>query len=752
MHKQFIKIITAALCLSQILNGQEQYDQIRIWSDNTDVTIGQLLPLGIDPEGINVRRGAYVDVIVSQHEKDLVFDQGIIVEDLILDLSTYYASRLTQSADRELGYGSMGGYLTFSEIVESMDDLHIQFPDIVSEKDSIGASYEGRTIWAFKISDNPDIDESEPEVFYNALIHAREPAAMMTTMHFAWELTERYNSDPVLTYLVNQRELWFVPVINPDGYVYNELISPNGGGMHRKNRRPGCSSSPGIDLNRNWGFQWGYDDIGSSPDSCSNTFRGDAPFSEPETQVIRDFVQAHEFQTIFNYHSYGNLLIRPFGYDPTVALPEPDGTFYQELGDDLTADNHYLFGTGDETVGYSVNGDAVDYMYGELGIINFTPEVGAWAEGGFWPPTEMIFELAEENMSMNTHLAGVAGRWIRLEKFELLRDGPMEMGDIFSSELLVRNKGLGVETGGVVLTLNSPDSSLIISTSTFDLSELPPQMGTDLGVEGLSFEVNTESGSIANLIISLDVEGQYALADTFSWMIGIPDTLFMDDLEAGMVHWHSDNWDITADSFEGDLALTDSPDDNYARLSNSSVFLNQAIDLTGYTDIQLSYEAKWDIEFGWDFCQVMASTDGGNNWTALSGEHTVAGLGGVTVQPEDEPGYHGSHDWTQEIILLTQFAGNPELLLGFRLLSDEYVEGDGFIVDNLVVHAWGPGFQSGDITQDGVLNISDAVLLLEWIIEDAELLDDLFELADLNSDAILNIQDLVLLIEFVLSD
>ena len=307
----------------QIGIAQETYDKIRIWSEDTPEVISDLLKLGVDPEGLDVRPGVYVDAVVNQVEKLDLESQGLVAEDLILDVSTYYASRLSQGASRELGYGSMGGYLTFEEIVASMDSLHSSYPEIVSAKQSIGLSLEGRDIWAFQISDTPDWTEGDPQVFFNSLIHAREPAAMMTLMHFAWSLAEEYNQDPALTYLVNEREIWFVPVINPDGYVYNQLTHPDGGGMHRKNRRPGCTSSPGIDLNRNWGFQWGYNDEGSSPDQCGATYRGTAPFSEPETQAIRDFALAHNFKTIFNYHSYGNLLIKPFGYNESVPLPTP---------------------------------------------------------------------------------------------------------------------------------------------------------------------------------------------------------------------------------------------------------------------------------------------------------------------------------------------------------------------------------------------------------------------------------------------
>ena len=746
-----VKNITTILILLLAVNSgiaQDVYDKIRIWSEDTRGIISELMEMGIDPEGLDIRPGVYVDAIVSQSERMDVDSRGMISEALIHDLSSYYATRLSQGASRELGYGSMGGYLTFDEIVASMDSLHTAYPEIVSAKRSIGTSYEGRDIWAFHISDSPDATEGDPEVLYTSLIHAREPAAMMTLMHFAWSLAENYNQDPSMTYLVNEREIWFVPVINPDGYTYNELINPNGGGMHRKNRRPGCSSSPGIDLNRNWGFHWGHDNEGSNPDSCTSTYRGHAAFSEPETQAVRDFVLAHDFQTAFNYHSYGNLLIKPFGYDESIALPAPDTEIYSQMGPDLVEENDYLFGTGSETVGYTVNGDAVDYMYGELGIINFTPEVGAGSEGAFWPPTELIFELAEENISMNIHLAGCAGSWIEVEKFELISDSPLEYGDEVNCELSVMNKGLGIENSSATLYLSSPDSSINPSITSLDVSGLPSQVLHDYGTEGLSFEINALSGQIAQLVLSIEMSGYETQVDTFSWVVGLPDTIFFADYESGFDSWTSETWG-TEGGADGGHYMTDSPFGEYAPTAESQVVLNEPLDLRGYANPILRFDASWDIEANYDFCQILASQDGGETWIPLGGQFTVIG-NGITVQPLGEPGYHGAQTWIDEEILLTQFNEVPELLLSFQLVSDTFYEGDGFRVDNLTLLGWGPGHILGDLTRDGEVSVSDAVILLESIVSIIELDAELAEIADVNQDSFIDVRDIVLLVEMIL--
>ena len=146
--------------------------------------------------------------------------------------------------------------------------------------------------------------------------------------------------------------------------------------MHRKNRRDtGCGSGTeqGVDINRNYGFNWGANDTGSSPDPCYATFRGEEPFSEPETRAVRDFINEKNFVNVLHYHSYGNMYIHPYG---DSSLPdEPDLTIYRELAQIMADHNNFNVGTGFEMVGYTVNGDAVDWSYGEKNIIaNFPDE------------------------------------------------------------------------------------------------------------------------------------------------------------------------------------------------------------------------------------------------------------------------------------------------------------------------------------------------------------------------------------------
>jgi len=377
---------------------------------------------GIDMEGIS-RDGDYYIGEFSVEEKTILKKHIKHAEVLVSDMSNYYSQRA--QAESALGlknsfitppgfyYGSLGSYLTYGEIGEMLDSMHRRYPNLITVKKSIGNTLENNPIYVVKISDNPNVNEpQEKQVLYDAMHHAREPQGMMQLMYFMWYIMDRYtNNDPIAKYIINNRELYFIPIVNPDGYLYNQITDPSGGGMWRKNRSFNASTSRGVDLNRNYGYDWGYDDVGSSPIGSSNTFRGISAFSEPETQRMRDFVNTKKFKSNISYHTYGGYLIYPFGARENYYTK--DSNLYRQYADSLTKDNAYSYGTVFETLSYFANGGSCDWMYGDTShkkIISFTPEVG-FANDGFWPAPSRIVPLSEENIAPNLFLAkyGVNG-------------------------------------------------------------------------------------------------------------------------------------------------------------------------------------------------------------------------------------------------------------------------------------------------------------------------------------------------------
>ncbi len=345
----------------------------------------------------------FAEVVAYRKDLPRFDDAGLTYRIIHEDMVSFYQSRNPLNLD-------MGGFPTFLEIMEAMDYLYNTYPQFVSARWSIGLSVEGRDLWVFKISDNVGSDEDEPEVFYNALTHAREPASATWLLYFAEWLCQNYGSNSTATDIVNNRELFFLPVFNPDGYEYNRQTNPDGSGMWRKNRRDNGDGTFGVDLNRNWGHMWGYDDNGSSPDPGDDLYRGTAPFSEPETQVVRDFIISRNFSFIVNGHTYGNQWLYPWGYD---FIYTSDHDLFRMIGDSVTILTGYVHGTPWELLHNRwTNGAADDWMYGERTekplILSSAPETGGNFDG-FWPAPSRIPELNEEMLPIGIYMAQIAG-------------------------------------------------------------------------------------------------------------------------------------------------------------------------------------------------------------------------------------------------------------------------------------------------------------------------------------------------------
>ena len=402
--------------------NQSKYSRATIYLDGKNA--GQLAALGIEVDHGIISPGISATNDFSEKELNLARAAGFRVAIEIDDVTEFYKNqnKNPSATSRGLGHcpdfdalwptpvhwshGSMSGYFTLDEMYAVLELMHDQYPNLISIKKPCSPTietWEGRKLEWVKISDNPEVDENEPEVLYTALHHAREPLGMSQMLMFMWHILENYDTDPEMKSLLDNVELYFVPCVNPDGYVFNEMTNPDGGGFWRKNRRNNGGGAFGVDLNRNYGYQWGFDDIGSLPDSTSDIYRGPAGFSEPETQTVRDFCKSHDFKLALNYHTWGNLMIHPWGW---ADMASPDSVKFRRLARWLTAENRFNAGLATQTVGYQVNGTSDDWQYGEEGIFALTPEVGRI--NGFWPPDAEIDELSKSTLWTNLSLARFA--------------------------------------------------------------------------------------------------------------------------------------------------------------------------------------------------------------------------------------------------------------------------------------------------------------------------------------------------------
>jgi zinc carboxypeptidase len=287
-------------------------------------------------------------------------------------------------------------YHDYAEMVAEIQQAKVDHPAIFSLF-SLGASYEGRTIWAGKISDNVATDEDEPEVLFTHHQHAREHLTVEMALYTLRMLTDEYGVTQQITDLVNSREIWMVFDMNPDGGEYD--IATGTYRSWRKNRQPNAGSQyVGTDLNRNWGYRWGCCG-GSSGTFSSETYRGASAFSAPETTVVRNFVNSRvasgkqQITVAIDFHTYQELILWPYGYTttniPADMIPDDWDTMVA-MGQAMAATNGYTPEQASDL--YITDGTINDWLYGVHRILNYTFEMypRTSAQGGFYPPDEVI--------------------------------------------------------------------------------------------------------------------------------------------------------------------------------------------------------------------------------------------------------------------------------------------------------------------------------------------------------------------------
>ncbi|WBB65464.1 M14 family zinc carboxypeptidase [Micromonospora sp. WMMD812] len=367
----------------------------------TSASYRVLGPRTLDDRNAVARTGAAIDY--SEH--GVLHVSATSTEAAAIARLGFRLERVTEPSAAEHDHGDVGtlafppadsNYHDYAELTAVVNQVVADHPTI-ARKLSIGSSYEGRDLMAVKISDNVATDESEPEILFNAQQHAREHLTVEMAIYLLNLFTDSYGSDSRITNLVNGREIWIVPTVNPDGSEYD--IATGSYRSWRKNRQPNSgSSSVGTDLNRNWSYQWGCCG-GSSGSTSSETYRGPSAFSAPETQALRNFVNSRivggvqQIKANIDFHTYSQLVLWPFGYTtantPSGMSADQYNTF-ATIGQQMAATNGYTPEQSSDL--YIADGTSIDWMWAAHGIWAYTFEMypGSAGGGGFYPPDEVI--------------------------------------------------------------------------------------------------------------------------------------------------------------------------------------------------------------------------------------------------------------------------------------------------------------------------------------------------------------------------
>ena len=591
----------------QIIYGQdiqEKHQRAKInYNQSEDLTRLESFGIPVD-HGVH-KKGVFIISDFSISEIQTARNAGYTVDILIEDSKEYFLQRNSMGRVPErnisctnqtysdyqtpdnFNLGSMGGYLTYQEMLDELDLMKSLYPDLITTKENISdfitegqpdnsttPPIGGNGIKWVKISDNPNTSsENEPQILYTAIHHAREPNSLSQLIFYMWYLLENYEFDNEIKSIVDNTELFFVPVINPDGYLYNEKTDPNGGGYWRKNRKNGN----GVDNNRNYDYYingdpangiWGGE--GASNDPNNQTYHGTAPFSEVENQAVKWFCEQHDFIMAFNNHSYGNLLLYPYGY--TNDAPTPENELFEAVSEVLVSQNGFdnILSSGL----YPAAGDSDDFMYGTVGthdkIYAMTPEIGA----EFWPPSNQIEGIAKSMMYLNITSAKMVNNYAALAD-----TSPLFVGDDVIIDQTFNLKRLGISgSGNFTISINPVSTNISAVGDPILFSNLDVLEETNGTIQYILMNETQAGDPIAFEIIVNN--GSYDTIILLNKIFGNLIPVFEDLGDSTTDNFDNNGWDSTNATYVSPTSsITESPNGNYQNNESKTITLLENINL-----------------------------------------------------------------------------------------------------------------------------------------------------------------------------
>ncbi len=265
---------------------------------------------------------------------------------------------------------------------------------------SIGKSLEGRDIWCLRLNpaEKGETPSSRPAAFFMGNHHAREHLTNEVALGLASYLLAHKGEPEVMKFLETQ-EIYIPPLTNPDGAEYD--IQTGKYRWHRKNTRVNSDKSIGVDLNRNYDSLWCQ--AGASHSPAADTYCGPSAFSEPETRVIKRFVEARKnIKTLMSYHSYSSLLLYPWAGKDIQVENARDRKVFEAMAKGMAAFTGYTPEQSSDL--YVATGDTTDWAYSTAGIFAFTTELEGTT---FYPGAAIVDKAVTKNIKAALYMLGV---------------------------------------------------------------------------------------------------------------------------------------------------------------------------------------------------------------------------------------------------------------------------------------------------------------------------------------------------------
>ena len=661
-----VAVVFAAALLAPVAHAYPRDDAAVVTVDILSRDdIHRLNELGMD---IMTVRGGVAEIAAIPSEVDVLWANGFrptVVLPRMIDAVTSLARE-----DR-------GEYHSYTELTSDMAAWAAAYPSI-TQLISIGTSFQGRELWALKISDNPGIQEFEPEIQWIGAHHGNEIMSVEVCYYMAEYLLENYGTDPQVTWLVDEREIWIIPMLNPDGHTAGSRYN-----------------AQGTDLNRNY----------LCPCGCNS---GTA-FSAPESRALRDWNARMNPVTSLTFHTgavYVNYLW-DYTYNPT-----PDEPMIITISDVYGALSGLPVTNGADW--YIIHGSCQDWCYETRGEIDTTIELCVSHN----PPPSQIDPIVADNIPAMLYQARMSGRGIRGLVTDADTGEPLnatisipEIGKDVYTDSDVGDYHRMVESGTYTVVCNvagfptqteynvsaSLDTFVIVNfqfeiergtidgyvrdtesnpiAATVKVTDLYGYSGASDPVTGYYQIVNVPVGThdllASQLGYSSETRTGVAVADGMitSEDFVLEQAYFFDDLESGTSEWTGAWGPTNSQAHSPSTSMTDSPGGNYPNNATTTMTLNNGLDLSESTTAALVFWHRYATESGYDFCLVEVSTNGGGSWTQVASYSGL--LGG----------------WTEVTIDLDSYVGTSDFKVRFILDSDGWVQSDGWYVDDVHVFA-----------------------------------------------------------------
>ncbi len=638
--------------------------------------IHRLNELGMDIMSV---RGGVAEIAAIPSEVDVLWANGFrptVVLPRMIDAVTSLARE-----DR-------GEYHSYTELTADMAAWASAYPSI-TQLISIGTSFQGRELWAIKISDNPGVQEAEPEIQWIGAHHGNEIMSVEVCYYMAEYLLENYGTDPQVTWLVNEREIWIIPMLNPDGHTAGSRYNAQGTDLNRNYLCP-CGCNPGT------------------------------AFSAPESRALRDWNVRMNPVTSLTFHTgavYVNYL-----WDYTYS-PTPDEPMIITISDVYGALSGLPVTNGADW--YIVHGSCQDWCYETRGEIDTTIELCVSHN----PPASSIDGIVADNIPAMLYQARMSGRGIRGLATDADTGEPLratisipEIGKDVYTDSDVGDYHRMVESGTYTVVCNvagfptqteynvsaSLDTFVVVDfqfeaargtingyvsdgesspiAATVEVTNLSGYSDTTDPVTGyyeiLNVPVGTHNLRASQPGYSSEERTGISVADgtITSEDFILEQAYFFDDIESGTSQW-TGTWGTTSIyAHSPSTSMTDSPGGDYPNNATTTMTLNSGLDLSESTTASLVFWHRYDTESGYDLCLVEVSVNGGGSWTQVA---SYSGL---------------QNYWTEVTVGLDPYVGTDDFKVRFILSSDGWVQRDGWYVDDVHVFADQPtGLDDGTV-------------------------------------------------------